>query len=186
MNNFNEQTGKSFEQKYLKAKIDGLKKRYRHESVDVVNQTRGVRLEWQWYNMVDGFWGCISKAAGMSGAMDSGEHTLVYVRTVDLNDCAPLDLSYLDFTFMSLPQTSTIPIIEPRCEDCTPPTVVVDSPRSRTCKMPSVEGKLNAKKRKVGVSPTKPLTQSMMAFVETYQKIEKTKIQLARNHMDIA
>ena len=37
VNSFNVRTGKSFEQKHLKAKIDGLKKQYRHESVDVVN-----------------------------------------------------------------------------------------------------------------------------------------------------
>ena len=37
VNNFNERTGKSFEHKYLKAKIDGLKKQYRHESAVVVN-----------------------------------------------------------------------------------------------------------------------------------------------------
>ena len=87
---------------------------------------------------------------------------------------------------MSSPQTSTTPITEPECEDSIPPTVVVNSPRSRACKMPTVEGKLNAKKRKVGVSLTKPLAQSTMAFVETYQKMEDTKIQLARDHMYIA
>ena len=122
----------------------------------------------------------------MSGAMDSGEHIHVYARTVNLNDYAPLDLSDLDFTFMSPPQTSTTPITDPKCEDSTPPTIVVDSPRSRACKMPSIEGKLNTKKKKIKVSPTKPLAQSMMAIVKTYQKMEKTKIQLARDHIDIA
>ena len=97
-----------------------------------------------------------SKAARVPGALDSGECIPVYARTSDLNDYAPLDLIDRDITFMSPPQTSTTPITEPKCEDSTPPTVVVDSPQSRVCKMPSVEEKLNAKK-KVGVSPTKPL-----------------------------
>ena len=53
--------------------------------------------------------------------------------------------------------------------------------------MPSVEEKLNVKtKKKIGVSPTKPLAQSIMAFVETYQKMEETKTQLAYEHIDIA
>ena len=187
VNNFNEQTGKSFEHKHLKAKIDGLKKRYRHESADVVNRTGGVRLEWLWYDKCDGFWECTPKAAGMPGAMDSGERIPVYARTIDLNEYAPVDLSDPDISFMSPPGTSTTPIIEPECEDSTPPTIVVDSLRSRACKMPNVEGKLNAKKkRKVGVSPTKPLAESMMVFVETYQKMEETKIQLAREYIDIA
>ena len=47
MNSFNEQTGKSLEHEHLKVKIDGLKKRYRHKSAVVVNQTRDVRSEWQ-------------------------------------------------------------------------------------------------------------------------------------------
>ena len=50
----------------------------------------------------------------------------------------------------------------------------------------SVEEKLNMKKRKVGVFSTKPLAQFMIAFVETYQKMEEIKIQFARDHMDIA
>ena len=90
---------------------------------------------------------------------------------------------------MSPPGTSTTPIVEPECEDSTPPTIVVDSPRSRAwpASRLATEEKLNAKKKKkVGVSPVKPLAQSMMAFVETYQKMEETKIQLAREHIDIA
>ena len=46
VNSFNERTGKSFEHKHLIAKIDGLKKRYKHESADVVNRTGGVQSEW--------------------------------------------------------------------------------------------------------------------------------------------
>ena len=73
----------------------------------------------------------------MPGTMDSCEHILVYARTVDLNDYAPLDLSDPDFTFMSPPQTSTTPITEPKCEDSIPPTIVVDFPQPRACKMPA-------------------------------------------------
>ena len=76
----------------------------------------------------------------MPGAMDSGERIPVYTRTVDFNDYAPVDLSDLDISFMSPPGTSTTLIIEPKCEDSIPPTIVVNSPRSRACKMPSVEG----------------------------------------------
>ena len=63
VNSFNERTSKSFEQKHLKAKIDGLKKRYRHESADIVNPTGGVRSEWQWYDKCDGFWRCTPKVS---------------------------------------------------------------------------------------------------------------------------
>ena len=111
--------------------------------------------------------------------MDSGERIPVYARRLDLNDYAPVDPSDPDISFMSPPGTSTTLIIEPECKDSTPPTIVVDSPRSCACKMPSVEGKLNAKnKKKIGVSPTKPLAQSMMALWKHIKKWKKPKFNL--------
>lgn len=73
-------------------------------------------------------------------------------------------------------------------EEITPPHVLPVPPCTRACNMPSVEGKVHAKKKakKSLGSPSKPIADFLMAFVETYEGLEGTKLQMAREHMQLA